>query len=73
MTIQELAALARRRLALVHAVPEEGATDHIRNALAARVSLALPRHLLREMFDLVGYCAFDTSILPLSFAWCTRQ
>jgi malonyl CoA-acyl carrier protein transacylase len=33
MTTQELAAIARRRLTLVHAVPEESAEEHLRNAL----------------------------------------
>ncbi len=37
-TTQELAALARRRLALVHAVPEEGPAEHIRNPLALLVA-----------------------------------
>jgi hypothetical protein len=39
MTTQELAAIARRRLALVHEpVPAEGPAEHIRNALALLVA-----------------------------------
>ncbi len=39
MTTQDLAALARRRLALIHdAVPEEGPADHLRNAIQLLVA-----------------------------------
>jgi hypothetical protein len=38
-TTEHLAAIARRRLALVHAgVPEEGPAEHVRNALALLVA-----------------------------------
>ncbi len=35
---QDAAALARRRLALVHAVPEECPADHLRNAIQLLVA-----------------------------------
>ena len=39
MSTQEMAAPARRRLAIVHAgVPEEGPAEHVRNALALLVA-----------------------------------
>ena len=39
MNTTERAALARRRLALIHeAVPEEGPAEHVRNALALLVA-----------------------------------
>jgi hypothetical protein len=38
-TTEHLAAIARRRLALVHpGVPEEGPAEHVRNALALLVA-----------------------------------